>query len=310
MSTNFNEDDFEFEEFEESNNPPKEDEFETVIEPPEEPQVNLKELELKLILDFKDKFLINDQLFYDDDYETIKTEFDSFGNDNLPNQIVRTNSNKITSNIKANFFHLDIEKSNQFNLWGSIPHNKSSNAVHEVSFRVLDYNELIGLSKRFERNRRNKKKPKSILASTVSNSIIRKLYLKFIELKNLYLNLSNVSLDSFFKEKVINANPSNSHDNLKEFDFIEDLQQNNEQLEFKKSSLFNTINFQEGNGKNGSSCHTLKKFNEYENIEKRCNLENVKETGKRNVSCDIKMNKGANTIDHTDHNFNISIKKF
>jgi len=181
--------------------------------------------------------------------------------------------------------------------------------VQEVSFRVLDYNEIIGLSKRFERNRRNKKKPKSKLASTVSNSIIRKLYLKFIELKNLYLNLSNVSLDSFFKERVVSANPSNSQENMKEFDFIEDLQQN-EQLEFKKSSLFNTINFQEGNGKNGTLSNTLKKFKEYENLDKRCNLENVKDTSKRNVSCDIKMNKGANTIDHTDHNFNISIKKF
>jgi len=81
MSTNFNEDDFEFEEFEESNDPSNKDEVETIIEPPEEPQVNLKELELKLTLDFKDKFHINDQLFYEDDYETIKTEFDSFGND-------------------------------------------------------------------------------------------------------------------------------------------------------------------------------------------------------------------------------------
>lgn len=309
MSTNINEDEFEFEEFEEGNDPPVQEEVESKMNHPQEPEVNLKELELKLICDFKDKFQINDQLYYEDDYETIKTEFDSFGNDNLSSKIIHSNSNKNSSNNKANFFHLDIEKLNQFNLWGNIPNNKRCTTPQEVNFRVLDYNEIISLSKRFERNRRNKKKPKSNVASKVSNSIIRKLYLKFIDLKNIYLNLSNISLDSFFKEKVVKEYPSNSNDNLKEFDFIEDLQKNSEQLEFKKTNAFNTINFQEGNGKNGCS-NTYKKFNEYENIEKRTNFENVKDTNKRNVSCDIKMNKNANTIDHTNHNFNISIKKF
>ena len=99
-----------------------------------------------MFCDFKEKFNINDQLFYEEDYDSIKSEFDSFREDNTSNRNGQIN-NKLSVS-KVNTFHLDIDRSNQYNLWGNIPMYKNPTHHLEVNFRMFDYNELISFSKK------------------------------------------------------------------------------------------------------------------------------------------------------------------
>ena len=290
MSNNFDEDDFE--EFEESNSVIKENDSPNVIN---DVRIDLKELESNLYLNYKVKFNIKDELFYDKDKETDKQT--SFFSDLTANK-----NNRSTVKIKEgeiNNFYLDIEKNNQNNLWGNLLLKGNKNLDHEINLKSYDYNELISICKKFEKTRKNRKK-QPIEKSNVSNTVIKNLYSKYIDLKNIYLNLSNITLESLFYKKVVNDTSSKKLDNLTDFSFIEDLQQTNGLVDFKKSDEIMIKQNQDVN--RSPNLSSKKNLNDIENTN---NFETLKTDLKRNLSDDkCYTKKNSQTIDHSN-NINI-----
>ena len=290
MSNNFDEDDFE--EFEESNSVIKENDSPNVIN---DVRIDLKELVSNLYLNYKVKFNIKDELFYDKDKETDKQT--SFFSDLTANK-----NNRSTVKIKEgeiNNFYLDIEKNNQNNLWGNLLLKGNKNLDHEINLKSYDYNELISICKKFEKTRKNRKK-QPIEKSNVSNTVIKNLYSKYIDLKNIYLNLSNITLESLFYKKVVNDTSSKKLDNLTDFSFIEDLQQTNGLVDFKKSDEIMIKQNQDVN--RSPNLSSKKNLNDIENTN---NFETLKTDLKRNLSDDkCYTKKNSQTIDHSN-NINI-----
>ena len=194
MSTNFNEDDFE--EFEECITTLKPENPKANIEDLNEVQNDLNKLELKLYIDFKQMFNINDNFFYEQELDSYTNKSESVKHDQKQNK--KNHYNMKINTVKIHYFYLDIEKLNQYNLWENLLIERYNHYNIEVYFKKLEFNEAISLSKRFEKKRRSRKKQKIETSSNVSNVVIKNLYTKYIDLKNIYLNLSKISFSIDF----------------------------------------------------------------------------------------------------------------
>lgn len=228
MTTINNEDDFV--EFEESDSNSNQVVPITHVEEPFLASVDLKQLEIKLCLDFKIKSKINDSLYVEQGNTSSKSEFESFQDDLTLNK-----SNISNHKVNHNNFYLDIERCNQGNLWGNIRTDRQDLVNTEVNFMNLEFYEVISLSKKFEKSNRKKKKSHSLGSSNVSKAEIMKLHSKLINLKNIYLKLSEFTLEDLFQDKVVKDSFSKNIENINDFSFIEDFQQYNDQLDFKKT---------------------------------------------------------------------------
>jgi hypothetical protein len=122
---------------------------------------------------------------------------------------------QIPSNENIKNFHLDIEKSNLSlkKIISSIPKFKTE---PEINIRSLKVEDITSLPKNFENLKKNKKGIKlQNTFSEFSNSSIKKLYFKYIDLKNIYQNSQSVVMsENSNKESITNLTEEK---NLKEF---------------------------------------------------------------------------------------------
>jgi hypothetical protein len=138
---------------------------------------------------------------------------------------------QIPSNENIKNFHLDIEKTNLSlkKIISSIPKFKTE---PEINIRSLKVEDITSLPKNFENLKKNKKGIKlQNTFSEFSNSSIKKLYFKYIDLKNIYQNSQSVVMSENSNKESINNFAEEK--NLK--DFKEEVSPFNENLNGKSN---------------------------------------------------------------------------